>query len=287
MDNPVILKSGDYTATILPFGAELCSLKYEPTHSEFIWQADKSIWPRYAPVLFPFVGRLKNFEYRHDGKSYTIEQHGFARDMMFDIIEQNTNTVVLELKDNNHTRQRYPFQFSFRLKYSLLNNKLTMGFEVTNKGQALMPVSFGGHPAFNITEPKDAILLFENNESPVSWMLDENFISNRTKSVTDGKGEIVVDEKTFAKDALIFKNLKSKWVKLYSKSTGMSVKVTIEGWPYLGIWAKPKANFICIEPWQGIADSIDFEGEVSQKEGILMLSANESIKKFFEIEVNS
>lgn len=287
MDNPVVLKSGNYTASILPFGAELCSLKYETTHTEFIWQADKSIWPRHSPVLFPFVGRLKNFEYRYDGKPYTIEQHGFARDMVFEVREQNTNSVVFELKDNNYTWQRYPFQFSFKVKYTLLNNILTMGFEVINSGQALMPVSFGGHPAFNIIEPGDSILIFENDANPQSWLLDENFISKRTKTVTDGKGQIFVDEKTFAKDALIFKSLKSKWVKLFSKSTGKSIKVTLDSWPYLGIWAKPNANFICIEPWQGIADSSDFEGEVTQKEGILMLPARASIKKSFEIEVNS
>ena len=287
MNNSVIIKSGSYTATILTFGAELCSLKHEPSNTEFIWQADKSIWPRHAPLLFPFVGRLKNFEYRHEGKSYTIEQHGFARDLEFNIISQTTDTVVMELKDSTYTMPRYPFQFSFKIKYTLDKNKLSMGFEVANKGQATMPVSFGGHPAFNISNPEDAIIEFEKDKNPESWLLEENFISNKTKTVTDGLGKILVNKNTFAQDALIFKNLKSRWVKLESKSTKKSIKVTFEGWPYLGIWAKPNSNFICIEPWQGLADSEDFEGDVFQKEGIIMLPSKDQIEKIFEIEVNS
>ena len=286
MDNPVDLKSGEYTASILPFWAELCSFKHLPTDTEFIWQADKSVWPRHAPVLFPFVGRLKNFEYSYDGNLHTIEQHGFARDLMFEVIEQTENCAILELKDNNHTWQRYPFRFSFKVKYTLVGNKLTMSFDVINLGLTPMPVSFGGHPAFNISEPNDTIIVFEKDRNPLSWMLDENFISNRKKQVTDGNSHILVNEDTFSKDALIFKYLKSDWVKLQFKSTGRSIKVNFEGWPYLGIWAKHGANFICIEPWQGIADLVDFEGDVSQKEGILMLPANERIEKSFDMEVN-
>lgn len=284
MNNFITLNSGDYTANINPFGAEICSVIHKPTETEFIWQADEAIWPRHAPVLFPFVGRLKNFEYRYNGQTYTIEQHGFARDLDFKIIYQSENSVVLDLNENAHTLQRYPFLFSFKVKYELIANKLNMGFEVLNKGNCTMPVSFGGHPAFNINEPSDAILIFENDPNPPSYMLDENFISTRTKMVTGGNGQIVVDKKTFAGDALIFKNLKSHWVKLQSRSTNKSVKVTIEGWPYLGIWAKPNANFICIEPWQGIADAFDFSGEVLEKEGIVMLAANKNFKKSFDME---
>ena len=285
MNNFITLTSGEYSALINPFGAELCSLKNEPTETEFVWQADKDVWPRHAPVLFPFVGRLKNFEYRYNGKVFSIEQHGFARDLAFKIILQTQNRLVLELTENAHTLQRYPFLFSFKITYELNENSLIMGFEVVNKGNAEMPVSFGGHPAFNITEPDDAVIVFENDPDPKTWKLDENFISNRTQSITDGFGKIEVNDQTFARDALIFKNLNSKWVKLISKTTGQFVKVDIEGWPYLGIWAKPGANYICIEPWQGLADSAEFEGEVSKKEGILMLGSGEKVEKHFKIGV--
>ena len=190
------------------------------------------------------------------------------------------------MKDNNHTWQRYPFQFSFKVKYCLVENKLSIGFEVINLGNTIMPVSFGGHPAFNISEPNDTVIIFEKDTNPLSWILNGNFISNHTKAVTDGSGQILVNEKTFNADALVFKKLESNWVKLLSKSTGKNLKINFEGWPYLGIWSKPRANFICIEPWQGIADASDFNDDVSQKEGIIMLAVNERIEKSFDIEVN-
>lgn len=284
MSNLVTLNSGEFTATVNPFGAELCSLKHLPSDTEFIWQAEKSIWPRHAPVLFPFVGRLKNFEYQFEKKTYNIEQHGFARDSDFNIITRSENSVGLELKENAYTLDRYPFLFHFKIKYKLIDNRLTMVFEVANTGKSIMPVSFGGHPAFNIINPGDAFIEFENDMNPVSWILKDNFISNQTKSVSDGNGLIFIDKNTFEDDALIFKNLKSDRVQLKSKTTNSYVKVSIKDWPYLGIWAKPGANFICIEPWQGLADSLDFEGDISRKEGIIMLSASERIEKTFEIE---
>ena len=132
MDKQIVLKSGDYTATIKYFGAELCSLKHGPSQTEFLWQADKSIWPRHSPLLFPFVGRLKNFEYTHNGKQYSIEQHGFARDSQFTLIEQKEDSVVFQLVDNLYTQVRYPFPFSLKMRYQLSDNVLCTEFEISN-----------------------------------------------------------------------------------------------------------------------------------------------------------
>ncbi len=286
MDNPIKLISGHYSASVLPFGAELCSLKHEPSRTEFIWQADKSIWPRHAPVLFPFVGRLKNFEYRYNTKTYSIEQHGFARDSLFTLVEQKEDCAVFELTDSAYTQTRYPFQFSLRVGYYLFGNSLQMEFEISNKGKDIMPVSFGAHPAFAIDQPEDAFLVFDKDLDPLSWQLDANFISNRQKSVTNGKGRIDVDGNTFKYDAIVLENLKSKWITLYSKSSTKNVKVDVEGWPYLGIWAKADAKFICIEPWFGIADSADFEGDVMEKKGVIHLPPYSNFKKGLKIEVH-
>lgn len=267
-----------------PYGAEVCSIKYLHSGTEFIWQADPHIWARHAPVLFPFVGRLKNLEYRHYNHTYKIEPHGFARDLVFEVIEQKQNSVKLELSDSDYTLQRYPFKFSFKVKYTLELNKLTMGFEVYNHGDASMPVSFGGHPAFNISSPEDSIIRFENDNNPESFILKNNVISNQTQFVTDGAGTIFVKDDIFNSDAFIFKNLQSKWIKLESKTNSKSVKVNIEGWPYVGIWAKPGANFVCIEPWEGLADNEAFNGYVSEKEGIIMIEPSKSYSNSFEME---
>jgi len=277
----ITLSSEDFRITIDPFGAELKSVIHIPSETEFIWQANQEVWPRHAPVLFPFVGRLNNFQYRHNKQTYTIEQHGFARDLMFEVISQSDLEVVLELTNTAHTMQRYPFIFSFKVTFSLNHNSLTMGFEVENKSNGPMPVSFGGHPAFNIKSPEDTSIVFENDLDPKTWKLKNNMVTNTMESVTDGKGKIHVNAKTFEGDALIFKNLNSHWVKLQSNTTGYAVKVSINGWPYLGIWAKPASDFVCLEPWQGLADNEGFAGEVKDKEGIVMLDTDEVIKKSF------
>ena len=285
MDTSISLFSGDYSARILTFGAELCSFIHIPSQREYIWQAQPDIWPRHAPVLFPFVGKLKNFEYRYNNNTYTIEQHGFARDLQFKLSNKTDNTVTLELTDSDYTLKRYPFNFICKITYKLFNHYLTMAFEISNNGLNTMPVSFGGHPAFNILAQNDIVFTFENDLNPQSWLLDENFIGKQFKYVTNGDGKIEVNDETFAKDALIFKHLKSRWVKFNSKTNGQGIKVSSTDWPFLGIWSKPKANFVCIEPWQGIADAIDFEGDVTNKEGIVMLEPKETIKKSFEIEI--
>lgn len=283
MSSSVIISSGDYSATIKAFGAELCSVKHSPTNTEFMWQAG-SVWPRHAPVLFPFVGRLRNFEYQYNGKKYIIEQHGFARDLLFNLVESSENKAIFELKEDHYTLQRYPFLFAFRVIYELNGNKLTMGFEMKNTGNSTLPFSFGAHPAFQISEPGEVYLQFESDRNPMSWILKDNFISTKTRAVTDGKGTLEITNDTFLDDALIFKNLISNWVKLISPKDNIVLKVHLNGWPYLGIWAKPGASFVCIEPWYGLADELDFDKEVNKKEGIIMLSSQEEFQREFSIE---
>lgn len=284
MEEKLTITSGDFTASLLSFGAELSCVFHNQSKHEFIWQADKEIWGRHAPVLFPFVGRLNNFEYLFNGKIYKIEQHGFARDMQFSVHSKGDDFVIFELTKNDNTYQRYPFNFNFKVHYKLSKNMLMMEFIVANMSNSSMPVSFGGHPAFNISNPDDAIIEFENDADPDSLRLLSNFVSLKTRKVTNGKGEIFITPNTFDNDALIFKNLNSKWVMLKSKSSSKKIKVNIEGWKYLGIWAKPGSNFICIEPWQGIADFINFRNDVSVKEGILNLKPYEIFKKSFSME---
>lgn len=284
MEEKLTITSENLEASFLSFGAELCSVKNKESNKEFIWQADKNIWARHAPVLFPFVGRLNNFEYLFCGKFYKIEQHGFARDMQFEVVFKQNDSVTFELLKNDYTYSRYPFDFSLRITYKLNKNKLNMEFEISNKNNQIMPVSFGGHPAFNITAANDAVIEFENDKNVESMQLLGNFLSFKTRSAIDKNGNIIFDNNTFDKDALMFKNLKSNWVKLKSKSSKSYIKVNINGWKYLGIWAKPGANFICIEPWEGIADKLNFRNDVSVKEGIVNMKPFEILRKYFEME---
>ncbi len=285
MSSSVIITSGDFSAAIKTLGAELCSVKHLPTNTEFMWQASP-VWPRHAPVLFPFVGRLRNFEYQYNGKKYAIEQHGFARDLLFSVVQASENKAIFELRENHYTLQRYPFLFAFRVIYELNGNMLTMGFEMTNMGNSTLPFSFGAHPAFQISEPGEVYLQFESDRNPMPWILQDNFISTKTRAVSDGKGTIEITKDTFLDDALKFKKLSSDWVKLISPKDNIELKLHLNGWPYLGIWAKPGASFVCIEPWHGLADAIDFDNEVNKKEGIIMLLSKDQFRREFSIEFN-
>lgn len=261
----------------------MCSLKDERRNLEYLWQADKEVWPRHAPVLFPFVGRLRNYQYTYQNKYFNIEQHGFARDLAFEASQISAQEAGFELRSSEYTISRYPFNFLLNIKYALSGNTLCMEFSIENKGNEAMPFSFGAHPAFNILNPGEAILLFENDFMPKSLTLKDNFISQDIRQVTDESGKIVINPHSFDEDAMVFRHLKSKWIQLISGP--YVVKAHINTWPYLGIWSKPNASFICIEPWQGLADSVDFKGDIFKKEGILTLRPHEKLNKVFRIEL--
>ena len=86
--------------------------------------------------------------------------------------------------------------------------------------------------------------------------------------------------------ALVFKDLKSKKISLKCRKSAQVVSVTFEGFPYLGIWAKPQAEFVCIEPWIGIADSVDAKQELTTKEGIIRLEPKQWFKADYRIDIN-
>src|SRR5436190_15802928 len=94
-----IVGADGIAATIKADGAELCSLK-NADGLELLWQAGPK-WARQSPVLFPIVGRVKNDEYRHRGKTYPMKQHGFARDFRFDWMEQGASSCRLALVDSD------------------------------------------------------------------------------------------------------------------------------------------------------------------------------------------
>ncbi len=262
-------------------GAELCSVKNN-TNTEFIWQAS-SIWNRHAPNLFPIVGSLLDHEYRYNDKNIALTHHGFARDMDFDMLHQSEHSICFILQNDEFTWRSYPFNFTLLITFTLENNSLIQSYRVLNTDTKTIPVSFGGHPAFNANPIGDFEIYFESNESIYSNMLDGPYISNQLKPIiVDNK--ISLDLFTFNEDALIFQKLQSKWVKLVHAKSSYAVKVDITDFPYLGIWSKPGAPFVCIEPWQGLADFTSHNKDIFSKKGIIALGQNQEINRQFSME---
>lgn len=263
---------------IKTFGAELASVKCKQSNYEYIWQADPEVWGRHAPNLFPIVGRLQQDTYKIGDTSYKLGQHGFARDNEFDVVKWNPNELEFQLKSSPDTWASYPFDFQFRIAYALEGNALTITYKVKNTGNDPMPFSFGAHPAFNTSPIDGHRLRFEKEEEENSDTVVQGIRTGQLRSVFQ-KDSIQLNNEIFDADALIFNKLKSTNIVLENSEANKIVGIDFPGFPFLGIWAKPKANFVCIEPWCGIADKLDHNQDIFLKEGIRVAQPDQEMQE--------
>ena len=277
------LSNNKISASINTFGAELILLKKE--NQNYIWTVDETYWNKTSPILFPIVGKLKNDSYSIKGRTYELPRHGFARNFEFKVEHLTESSVVFLLTENPETLKQYPFQFELRLQYELIENSLKINYSVLNKSQEIMPFSIGAHPAFAIEDSfSDYSLQFNEAEEFVSYELENEQFSNSFKKLNSENGKINLDYSLFEKDALVFKKLKSNEITLQHNNEFV-LKMSFEGFPYLGIWTKPNAPFLCIEPWCGLADNINHNGDIFEKEGINLLQPQAIFSRTIKIEL--
>ncbi|RMG69393.1 MAG: aldose 1-epimerase family protein [Bacteroidetes bacterium] len=269
------LSAADFHLRVDPIGAELTSLRYRGV--EYLWQADPAVWGRHAPVLFPIVGRLKDDRYQHQGQWYEMKQHGFARNQTFALLSQSADALAFRLTDNDDTRAQYPFSFVLDISYTVSGSSLTVGYRVHNPGPEPMPFSIGAHPGFRLPlEPDTQIegyaIVFDQRETAETHLIEDGLFDGRTAPCLEESDRIPWRTDLFDADALVFHHLRSREVALVSPSGQARVTVTLEGFPYLGIWAKPGAPYVCLEPWQGLADYTSASGDLRDKAGIMLLT---------------
>ncbi|NNJ55050.1 MAG: aldose 1-epimerase family protein, partial [Bacteroidia bacterium] len=219
-------------------------------------------------------------EYIYGGKTYKLSHHGFARDNDFELLHQSEHSASFVLQPNEEILEHYPFEFTLLITFELDQKSLKQTFRVINSEDKSIPVSFGGHPAFNIHSVSEYKIIFEHEEYVQSNQLEGPYINDNTFPIIKGN-EIQLTETIFDNDALIFQNLKSGTVELKHTKSKHSIKVNIEDFPYLGIWAKPNAPFVCIEPWQGMADLVNHNKKIEDKKGIVWVAPNDEISKSF------
>lgn len=278
------------------FGGELISFKLdgiEKIHQgkDCIDENGKVYWKRHSPVLFPIVGKLKKNQTIINGKTYEIMQHGFARDMEFEPITKLDNFHSYMLKSNKNTLTRYPFEFELYTTYRLDENKLTTIYKVINVGNSNMPFGIGGHPAFKIDveELKNGnyYLEFEEPEEKIHflYLVDGLIGTEYAKNIMTDKKKIYLNKDSFNNDALIMKSITSKKISL-KKRDNDKVLLTMDftGFPYLAIWSKPNAPFLCIEPWKNTADTVKTSGIFSEKTDIITLKPKESFECKYTVE---
>ncbi|MDE3235973.1 MAG: aldose 1-epimerase family protein [Bacteroidota bacterium] len=258
-------------------GAELQSIYNKHTKLEYMWGGDPAFWSKKSPVLFPIVGGLKNNTYYFNKQAYSLNRHGFARDSMFEVTQQSANSITFSIASNEETRKIYPFDFHFSIIYTLQNEELIVTYAVNNTGNHELFFSVGAHPAFKVpltegTTFTDYYLLFNTPENIGRWPLSaEGLIEKKTIPVLQNEQELPLTKALFFSDALVFKQLRSNTISIVSHQHKHGVSITFDGFPYMGIWSAKHADFVCIEPWCGIADSVDTTQQLSDKEGILQL----------------
>ncbi|MEY2868814.1 MAG: hypothetical protein RIR01_1277 [Bacteroidota bacterium] len=279
------ISNNQITAKINHKGAELFSLESIITHKEYIWEANPEFWGKHSPVLFPIVGTLKNNTYLIDNNSYNLPRHGFARDMIFELIDQTANSATFAIQSCEETLKVYPFDFEFQIHYSLEDKKLNIEYKVINKTKSKLPFSIGAHPAFALNGNfKDYAIKFEKDETLVYNLLENDLISNKTKILEKTDNLVELNYELFANDALIFKGLQSKSLSIL-KNQNPFLKIHFHGFPHLGIWTKKDAPFLCIEPWYGYSDTSESNGNLFEKEGIQIIEADATFCSKFSIEI--
>nr|WP_280867406.1 aldose 1-epimerase family protein [Lunatimonas salinarum] len=274
---------GDRSACIQLKGAELIS--YKIGNQEYVWQADPAIWARHAPILFPIVGKLKGNQYTYKGQSYSLGQHGFARDRMFELVSFSETTAVFSLQSDAESFSKYPFLFELQVSYLLLAEGLEVSYKVRNLSDSEMYFSIGAHPGFQcplqVDEEKLSDYLLDFHDDNLSelhlYPLEDGYISLNKRRMPLSGGRVTLANELFLNDALILDVLPPAKVSIRHRETGRGFGMEFADFRWLGIWSKaPDAGFVCLEPWNGIADTVDHEGDFTQKLGIEVLGPKTS-----------
>ncbi|MGN1319613.1 MAG: aldose 1-epimerase family protein [Acutalibacteraceae bacterium] len=272
------------TAAFSEIGAELKSLKSD--NREYIWNGDPAFWTGSSPVLFPICSGLKDDEFIYGGKTYTMPKHGFARRAEFEVESANGNTATFLLSSKNAPNPNYPFEYEFRITYTLEGKKVNVEYNIKNLTDGDMYFSVGAHEAYFCPEGiENYEIVFEKRENLDAYQLEGPLLSDITKSYGKNTDTLQLDNSLFENDCLIFKHLNSKSVCLHNKITGQNIKVDFDGFDYMLLWTVPGAGFICIEPWCGITDNINTTKQLIEKEGIEKLEKGGSFYRIHSFEI--
>lgn len=243
----------------------------EKAGKNFIWEIDENFWDKTSPVLFPIIGGLKDDSYEYENKRYQLPRHGFARECDFELIAKADDSAVFSLKYSEEALKVYPFEFTLNIEYYLIQNQIFIKYTVSNASIDSMYYSIGAHPAFSVNgNIEDYALEFDREENLTSHQLENNLFSGETREVGLEGRILPLNYSLFENDAIVLKDSATSSLTLL-KDKSPQLKVSFPDFPFLGIWTKKNAPFICIEPWLGIADSHHSTGKIEEKEGIQIL----------------
>lgn len=282
-----VLSNAYLTCAVKADGAELCSLR-DAVGQELLWQAGPA-WPRHAPVLFPIVGRLANDTLQHRGQAYRMTQHGFARDRRFAWLDRKPAACRLVLHDDPQTHASYPFAFRLEVAFTLDDDSLVCAFTVVNPGRDVLPASVGAHPAFLWPIAGDGdksghAIEFDHPElAPIRRLRDGLMLEQTFASPVQGR-TLALDPALFDADAIVLDRPASTSLR-YSAPGSPRIEISWEGAPQLGIWSRRDGEFVCIEPWHGYASPAGFDGEFTDKPGLMLIPPGERRTLSYRVRV--
>ena len=285
----VSLSSGLLRAQVDPHGAQLSTLQ-DRSGRDLLWNGDPAVWAGRAPLLFPIVGTLAGGQYRLGSSIYRLPRHGFARARRFEVLAATAAEATFRLRADAATLQVYPFQFELEARFALEDSSLTVTASVRNTGARTMPASFGYHPAFRwplpFGQPRSAHYLeFETDEpEPIRRLDGDGLVSPHSYPTPIRARGLALSDALFTNDVVIFDAVRSRSVS-YGAPLGPRLRVSYPDAPYLGLWTKPGAGFICIEPWHGLADPAGFSQDFTAKPGVFALTPGSVRRIVMQIEL--
>ena len=236
------IKSEILQLTVTDEGGTMRSLIYLPTGEERLWQGGPA-WGSRDVAIFPVIGHAE--PYTVGGRTYAPKSHGVVRYSKLAVTDMGDNFVELHLTSDEQTRQTYPFDFEYNLRYELRGNVLKLTYFVQSKG-GVMPFYVGGHPGLR-APGGEAVIEFSGGEDAVEYPLGED--ASRPMPVR----RIVANKALFAE---------CKTLQLGGLHGDITAQ-TADGFNYTfnsscPVWAfwsnEREGDYICIEPWWGIND---------------------------------
>lgn len=286
------LRNGELEVTIKSCGAEIVGIHDVKNGNNYMWKGDSEFWARTSPVLFPFVGSLKNKEYSFNGTKYPMNQHGFARDLEFNCTKKTDSEIWFSRKASEETKKVYPFLFHLEIGYSLIGRNVKVMWKVTNEGDDTMYFSIGAHPAFVCPAIPGAkredyfIEIVDGDTLTYQCVNDQGLLEEQEYVLETSNGKFPLEERLFQQGALVFEHGQGKKVSILHPDKTPYVSVIFDA-PLFGLWtpAHKKAPFLCIEPWYGRCDKSDFEGDLKEREYGNQLAPTELFESSYDIYI--
>ncbi len=276
MSQIVVLKNEFLTVQISTLGAEMLSVK-DAQGVEYLWEGDPAFWEGHAPVLFPLCGGLKDGAYLLNGRRYELEKHGFARHEEFSLLRAGKTEAVFLLRENERTFPGFPFPFVFMVAFVLDRDRVRVTYTVHNTGTETMYFNVGAHEAYATPGGiENYEVYFDRSEELAPLPVHGNLLGRETGAPLVTGHVLPLKKELFMPDALVFGELNSRAVTLARKGGGRTIRVAFDGFDHLLLWQVPGAPYLCIEPWCGLPDFEDADGNIAHKQSITELPAGDT-----------